>query len=202
MEQVIAHWRIGVAQCMEERGYAMARQRWRKTTWYDPRVEIRPSGIQGGGMFALAPIRAGETVSVVGGAPMTDDEFAAYRAGVKRYNAAQIAENLHLVDLVQTPDCLEGSINHSCDSNLWMNDEVTIAARRDIAAGDELTLDYALMTSDPTWRLDRRCQCGTLACRHIVTGDDWRLPEAQQRYMGHFAPFLNDRIASLVHDEK
>src|SRR6476646_10834813 len=107
---------------MKERGYAMARQRWRKTTWYDPRVEIRPSGIQGGGMFARAPIRAGETVSVIGGAPMADDEFAAYRAGVKRYNAAQIAENLHLVDLVQTPDRIEGSINHSCDSNLWMND--------------------------------------------------------------------------------
>jgi len=187
---------------MEERGYAMARQRWRETTRYDPRVEIRPSGIQGGGMFARAPIRAGETVSVIGGAPMTDDEFAAYRADVKRYNAAQIAENLHLVDLVQTPDRIEGSINHSCDSNLWMNDEVTIAARRDIAAGEELTLDYALMTSDPTWRLDRRCQCGTSACRHIVTGDDWRLPETQQRYMGHFAPFLNDRIARLVHDEK
>ena len=104
-------------------------------------------------------------------------------------------------DPVQTPD-RGGPIDHSCDSNLWLNDEVTIAARRDIAAGDELTLDYALMTSDPTWRLDRRCQCGTAACRHIVTGDDWRLPEAQQRYMGHFAPFLNDRIASLVHDEK
>ena len=174
-----------------------ARQRWPATSWYDLRVEIRPSGIQGGGMFALAPIQAGETVAIVGGAPMTDDEFAAYRATVERYNAAQIRENLHLVDLTQTPDRVEGSLNHSCDSNLWMNDEVTIAARRDIAAGEELTLDYALMTGDSSWQLDRPCQCGTAACRHTVTGADWRLPDVQERYTGHFAPFLNERIARL-----
>ncbi len=175
----------------------MTERRWRETSWYDPRVAIRPSGIQGGGMYALAPIHAGETVAIIGGTPMTDAEFAAYRSTVERYNASQIGENLHLVDLVQTPDQVEGSLNHSCDSNLWMDDEVTIAARRDIAAGEELTLDYALVTSDPNWRLDRPCQCGSPVCRQIVTGDDWRLPNVRQRYAGHFAPFLNTRINTL-----
>ncbi len=175
----------------------MAEQRWRETSWYDSRVEIRPSGIQGGGMYAHALIRAGETVAIVGGTPMTDAEFAAYRSTVERYNASQIGEDLHLVDLIQTPDQVEGSINHSCDSKLWMNDEVTIAARRDIATGEELTLDYALVTSDPVWRLDRLCQCGSSLCRHIVTGGDWRLPDVQRRYAGHFAPFLNTRIETL-----
>jgi uncharacterized protein len=176
----------------------MARQHWRETSWYDPRVEIRPSDIQGGGMYARAPIRMGETVAIVGGTPMTDAEFAAFRVTVERYNAAQIDEDLHLVDLIQTPDRVDGSLNHSCDSNLWMNDAVTLAARRDIAAGAELTLDYALMTSDPGWRLDRPCQCGSPACRRVVTGDDWRLPDVQRRYAGHFAPYLNNRIAQLT----
>lgn len=180
----------------------MASRRWLPTSWYDPRVEILPSGIQGGGMRVLAAIRAGETVGIIGGTPMTDAEFAVFRATVQRYNAAQIGENLHLVDLIQTPDQVAGSLNHSCDSNLWMNDEVTMVARRDIAAGEELTIDYALMTSDPTWRLDRPCQCGSPVCRRSVTGDDWRLPEVRRRYAGHFAPFLNVRIHTLVSDEK
>lgn len=180
----------------------MAMRRWRETSWYDPRVEIRPSGIEGGGMYALAPMRAGETVGIIGGTPMSDAEFAAYRATVERYNASQIGEHLHLVDLIQTPDQMEGSINHSCDSNLWMNDEVMITARRDIAAGEELTLDYALITGDSSWRLDRPCQCGSPQCRRVVTGDDWRLPEVQRRYAGHFVPFINERIGRLVTDEK
>jgi hypothetical protein len=175
----------------------MAGQRWRETSWYDPRVEIRPSGIQGGGMYARAPIRAGETVAVIGGTPMTDAEFAAYCMTVERYNASQIAENLHLVDLIQTPDQVEGSINHSCDSNLWLNDEVTITARLDIAAGEELTLDYALITGDSNWQLDRSCQCGSPLCRHVVAGSDWCLAMVQQRYAGHFVPFLNTRIEKL-----
>ena len=179
------------------KGKTMSGKRWRETCWYDPRVEIRPSGIEGGGMYARAPIYTGETVAIIGGTPMTDAEFAAYRSTVERYNASQIGENLHLVDLIQTPNQVEGSINHSCDSNLWMNDEVTIAARRDIATGDELTLDYALVTSDPDWRLDRPCQCGSPLCRHIVTVDDWRLPEVQRRYADHFVPFLTTRIETL-----
>jgi len=105
------------------------------TSWYDPRLEIRPSSIQGGGMFARAPFQPGETVAIVGGTLMTGAEFAAYLTGAERWNAHQIGEDLHLVDLIQTPDVVDGSLNHSCDSNLWMGDEVTIIARRAISAG-------------------------------------------------------------------
>jgi hypothetical protein len=38
------------------------------------------------------------------------------------------------------------------------------------------------------------CQCGTTACRHTIRGNDWQLPGVQQRYQGHFAPFINERI--------
>ncbi|MGO8946736.1 MAG: SET domain-containing protein [Ktedonobacterales bacterium] len=172
----------------------MSPRRYLSTSWYDPRVEIRPSKIQGGGMYASAPIVAGETVSVAGGTVMTEAQFHAYLATVSHWNATQIGETLHLVDLVATPEASSGSMNHSCDSNLWLGDEVTLVARRDIAAGEELTLDYALTTVEPTWRLDQPCRCGSALCRHIITGNDWQLPDVQQRYRGHFAPFINDRI--------
>ena len=77
------------------------------TSWYDPRVEIRPSSIQGGGMFARAQFQPGETVAIVGGTLMTGAEFAAYLASVERWNAHQIGEDLHLVDLIQTPNAVK-----------------------------------------------------------------------------------------------
>lgn len=172
----------------------MSQEIYRPTNWYDARVEIRSSLIQGGGMFAREPIQAGEIVAIMGGTVMTEDEFHAYIATTPRFNASQIAEHLHLIDLIQTPEAVAGSINHSCDSNLWLQDEVTIVARRAIAAGEELTLDYALTTVESQWQLDQPCQCGTDACRHTITGNDWQLPEIQQRYQGHFAPFINGRI--------
>jgi hypothetical protein len=167
------------------------------TSWYDPRVEIRPSSIRGGGMFAHAPFASGETVAVVGGTPMTGATFAAYLHGVERWNAHQIGEDLHLVDLIQTPDVVEGGLNHSCDSNLWMGDEVTIIARRAIGAGEELTLDYALTTTQPDWALDQPCHCGSPVCRKRITGNDWRLPDVQARYASHFVPYSNERIRRL-----
>jgi DNA-binding transcriptional regulator LsrR (DeoR family) len=45
---------------------------YQTTSWYDARVEIRPSLIQGGGMFARRPIQAGEIVAIVGGTVMTE----------------------------------------------------------------------------------------------------------------------------------
>lgn len=150
-------------------------------------------------MVATAPMLAGETVAVMGGVVMTAAEFHAYLATVSRWNATQTGEALHLVDLVQSPDASSGSINHSCDSNLWLLDEVTLAARRDLAIGEELTLEYALTTVEPTWTLDQPCRCGSALCRHTVTGNDWRLPDVQQRYHGHFAPFINARIRASSH---
>lgn len=174
----------------------MQSRQYLETTWYDPRVEFRPSFIAGGGAFATAPIASGEVVSVAGGVCMSQSEFETYLETVERWNAMQIGEGLHLVDLVQRPEITEGSINHSCDSNLWLADEVTLVARAPIAAGEELTLDYALTTVAPGWSLDLPCNCGTSVCRGTITGDDWRLPHVQQRYARHFAPFINSRIAS------
>ncbi len=135
----------------------MSSKVYRTTSWYDTRVEIRPSLIQGGGMFARKPFQAAEIVAIVGGTVMTEDEFHAYIATTARFNATQIGEHLHLIDLIQAPETIAGSINHSCDSNLWLQDEVTMVARRAIASGEEFTLDYALTTVEPDWQLDQAC---------------------------------------------
>jgi hypothetical protein len=58
--------------------------------------------------------------------------------------------------------------NHSCDPNLVLADATTLVARREIAAGEEITSDYATMTNNPSWRMT--CNCGAADCRRVVTG--------------------------------
>ena len=78
--------------------------------------------------------------------------------------------------------------NHSCDPALWHDDAYTLTARRDIDAGDEVTVDYGTQTAEPDFTMD--CRCGSALCRGTVTGDDWRRPELQQRYGDHWVPAL------------
>ena len=162
-------------------------------SWLDPCLIVRPSPIEGRGLFAAAPIRAGEVVIRWGGRPITDDEVqtfdARWRATGTPYSTAAIGEGRNLL---QGEDDPLRYGNHSCDPNLWLVDALTEVARREIAVGEELTFDYTLATVVP-WQMP--CRCGAARCRGVITGDDWRLPELQARYRGHFSPFIEARIA-------
>ena len=163
-------------------------------SWADGRLEVRASPLGGVGGFATAPIATGETLLVLGGARLTQTEMermlAAYVVAGKYFNSMQVEEALHL----HLEDELPVPFNHSCDSNAWMADAVTVVARRDIEPGEEVTVDYALQTAQPVALLECPCRCGAAVCRGAVTGDDWGLPELRERYRGHFAPFINERI--------
>jgi hypothetical protein len=62
---------------------------------------------------------------------------------------------------------------------------------RDIAAGEELTHDWAT-TDDEDYRME--CRCGATTCRKIVTGKDWQKPELQKKYAGYMSWYLAERI--------
>jgi hypothetical protein len=85
-------------------------------------------------------------------------------------------------------------MNHSCDGNVWMDDEVTLTARRDIKAKEELTADYALWLNRSDYTMKDGCRCGSPLCRHVITGLDWQKPGIRQRYRSHFSPFINALI--------
>ncbi|HEY8602198.1 MAG TPA: SET domain-containing protein-lysine N-methyltransferase [Thermomicrobiales bacterium] len=161
-------------------------------SWLDPRIAVRRSPIDGLGLFATAPIRAGEIVIRWGGRPITDEELRAlerrWRETGEPYSCAAIGEGL---SLLQDDDDPLRYGNHSCDPNLWLADAVTETARRAIVTGEELTFDYALATVVP-WSMP--CRCGAPDCRGVIAGDDWQLPELQLQYRGHFSPFINARI--------
>jgi uncharacterized protein len=150
-----------------------------------PDVAAGPSKIEGTGLFADRAFDEGETVLVLGGTLVDDEELVR----LARHSSLAVGEG---INLLQADDDPARYGNHSCDPNLWLADEVTVVTRRRIEAGHELTVDYATMTVAP-WQME--CRCGAPSCRGVVTGDDWRRPDLRERYAGRFSPFINARIA-------
>jgi SET domain-containing protein len=169
------------------------RKEYRQTEWIDPRIEVRPSSIQGEGMFATAPITQGQVVNIWGGTVLLTEEDIESANVRERYTWSTIGEGLYLAVPQETED-LWDKMNHSCDPNVWMQDEVTLVARRDIAVGEELTIDYAMFEGTEWWVGRWKCRCGSELCRGMYTGRDWRRKDLQERYGTHFSPFINKRI--------
>lgn len=167
---------------------------YRKEPWLDPRVKLGRSPVHGQGMFTTALIDVGEVVAVWGGTFATTQE--ASRAKALGKLVMQVDDDLYSVE--ERGEHATYFINHSCDPNVWMADAVTLAARRQIAPREELTLDYALFEADEDSTMPWECLCGSPACRQHITGRDWRLPDLQQRYAGHFLPLIAQRIARLA----
>jgi uncharacterized protein len=166
--------------------------------WLNPKTELRSSAKHGTGIFAVAPIEAGEFVEVWG-EMWEGQRVITYTRDATEAEAAAAGGMLVMrfdTDLwsIEPPGTNPGYfINHSCDSNVWMDDAFTLAARRAIEPGEELTIDYALIEGEiDDWGFD--CSCGSALCRGRITGDDWRRADVQQRYGSHFIPLINKMI--------
>ncbi len=177
----------------------MKHRRYRQHEWIDLRIEVRSSAVAGKGMFAQSLIGEGEVVVIWAGTVFTRSQVDAGKA--TKNSTMAIPEDLYLGSPVgeynRERDDLGDFINHSCNPNCWMRDEVTLVARRDISPGDELTADYAMWEDDETHVAPWTCACVSRYCRKKITGKDWRLTNLQEQYGGHFSPFINERIAAL-----
>jgi histone-lysine N-methyltransferase SETD1 len=149
-------------------------------------VQTHQSGIEGLGIFAGRPFRAGERIhrinvlrEVTAAAPLRED------LGERQDHCAY--PNGRTV-LYGPPDRYT---NHSCDPNAYEvheSDAIYLVARRRIAAGDEITCDYNINIANGTaWP----CRCGAARCQGQVMGDFFRLPVAWQRdYRSLLAPWF------------
>jgi len=160
-----------------------------------PAIVIKKSDIEGKGLFAVREIQKGQTIMVWEGQLFTKTEIV---LGYAKPNSITGYDGEHFLGQpVNEPDTLDQYLNHSCDSNLWMMDEITICSRRNILAGEELTADYAMWETESTWELPQACNCGSEKCRSIITGTDWKLTHLQKSYQDHFLPCINERIRNI-----
>ncbi len=160
-------------------------------TYRSASTEVRASPIQGKGLFARTDIAAGDIVAIKGGAILSARQWQALEPELGSAEI-QIAEDFFIAPF--RSDEREGSMlytNHSCDPNIGLQGQIVFLAMRDIAAGEELTHDWAT-TDDLDYEMD--CNCGTSLCRGTITGRDWMRPELQKKYAGWFCWFLQRKI--------
>jgi hypothetical protein len=149
------------------------------------------SGIQGRGLFATEPIRAGEIVAIKGGHIVDTATLRGLPARLQN-SEIQIAGGFHLAALEDDEyEAVMLFINHSCEPNVGFAGNVVLVAMREISAGEELTTDYALFDDCDD---QMACRCGTAACRDVVSGRDWQRSDLQRKYGGYFSAYLRERM--------
>lgn len=156
-------------------------------------VELKTSGINGKGMSATRDIKKGEVVCVKGGHILTREQL--YLSSV--INSYQPIDDTYLLGArnIDEEEKIKVYINHSCDPNCGLSDEVTFVAMRDIGTGEELSTDYALIDNE---EYEFECSCGSECCRKTVTGFDWKIQELQRKYQDYFSPYLKEKIEKIV----
>jgi len=176
-----------------------------------PKVEVRDQGgIHGHSWFAKEDIKEGEWIwkKREDGAPHTD-VFLTYEQvnalSEEKRNAFlalayQVDDNtLCGFDPEREPiyeELIENYVNHCCDGNIWYQNDDLMVAMRDIKKGEEICYDYALTENNPQFEIPK-CLCGKSRCRGRISGNDWKLPQLQQRYGRHFMSHVLKSIDQL-----
>ena len=141
------------------------------------RVAVLASLIQGHGVFATHVLPCGTVVLRL------DDSRVVDANHPLRPDAGELERHRDFLPdgtavLMQSP---ERYINHSCDPNCFVysaNHERFVLAKRDLAAGEEILIDYAFNAVDgDEWE----CRCGAPNCRGLHKCDFFCLPLEIQR---------------------
>ena len=162
-------------------------------------IELRPSKVAKGGVgvFAVTNIRKGERIA--GGINEEDYKLLNAWDNLKRFD--RDVRNKIRDFCIGTPQgfippedldfnklSIEWYFNHSCNGNVGFNESGDFVASKNIKKGDELTYDYGLAESNPSFRM--ACKCDAKNCRQIITGNDWKKEEFRRKNLGYMLPRL------------
>ncbi|MEA3121504.1 MAG: uncharacterized protein QOH33_1059 [Paraburkholderia sp.] len=137
------------------------------------RLIVRRSGVHGKGVFAAAPLKAGERLVEYKG------ERISWKEALRRHPHNPDEPNHTFYFALETGFVIDGNVNgnsarwfnHSCAPNCEAEEvegRVFIHALRDIAPDEELYYDYGLVIDGRlTKKLkeDYACRCGARKCR-------------------------------------
>jgi SET domain len=134
-------------------------------------IYLRTSSISGMGIHAGVPFAAGQFISELTGTILLDVATDASP------NAVGVARGVWI-----DPEFPLVATNHSCDPNAAFTSERTLAAIRQIAIDEEITIDYSVTEADTEWKM--ACACAMANCRgtlrsiQITFADAAEVPKA------------------------
>jgi hypothetical protein len=140
------------------------------------KVVVRRTKKFGRGVFAVKPIRRGETVAVFDGL-VYDDDHEDWNDDIYNH-AIQFARNMW-----RDSKGIARLINHSCEPNCGIRNLFRIVAMRDIRAGEQITWDYEMTEKSDNWSM--RCKCGSNICRRRI-GNYQNMPKHIREKYGTF----------------
>ena len=169
-------------------------------------IELKPSQIDkdGVGVFAVNDIKKGEKVAD----GIQKDDFKKIIPWEYFTNFdTEIQEKIKGF-CVGTPDgfvppydldfnklSIEWYFNHSCNGNLGFDLNGDFIAINDIKKGEELSYDYALIESNPDFKMI--CKCRREGCRKLITGNDWKKVIEDENKKKYMHPMLIESATSL-----
>jgi SET domain-containing protein len=151
-------------------------------------LDVRPSAINALGVFARRPIASGTRIIEYTGEVISPAEAD------RRYDDDAMERHHTFLFALADGRCIDGAaggndarlINHSCDPNCEATEvdgRIWIDAVRPIAAGEELTYDYAYEWEDGDEALVSfyACRCGAPACRQTILARPDTSPQGAER---------------------
>lgn len=150
------------------------------------KIERLMSPSHGWGVFARGPIQEGELIITFTGPlwHISEVDWSNYHL--------QVADDYYL----GPSGDLDDYINHSCDANAGFRRGLNLVARRTIAPGEEITMDYSAVIDEEDFA-GFACACGAASCRgsvrsyrHLPPGAKaglapWLLPYLVDKYVGN-----------------
>jgi SET domain-containing protein len=137
------------------------------------RIQVRRSGIHGKGVFAVAPIAAGERILEYTGRVMTwkqAQKLHPHDPDDPHHTFFFHIDDKHVIDGGDGGNAAKW-INHACGPNCEADEvdgRVFIKSLRDIEVGEELNYDYGLILDGKHTKKIKKefgCRCGTPECR-------------------------------------
>jgi uncharacterized protein len=167
-------------------------------TFLHKKLHEQPSAIHGAGIFADEVIVAGEKIMDFGGEYITRSD--AYSGNYRSRTVWPITREMYIaLPTSDTEPSLDEALNHSCDANTWLDSAYTLVARRDISAGEEITLDQGTWNFEDDAYTDNSvpCSCSASECRRVLTKSDWQRADVQEKYAHHFHPVVQGEIDAV-----